>query len=80
MAASQQTISLASESAIYGQVPMGYTRMPRHCRDKLLNRLTPRTDDILAYVYQLEQDEYLEEEFYSRVEQMATNNMKCFVE
>ena len=36
-----------------------------------MSRLTPSTDEILNYVYQLEHDEILEDEFYSRLESLA---------
>eukprot|EP00794_Sanderia_malayensis_P008787 gene8787-9725_t len=74
MATSQQTISLGSDPGFPSQMPWLSSRMPPVMREKLLSRLNPRTDAILSYVYQLEQDEYLEDEFLGKLESMATHH------
>lgn len=46
--------------------------MSAYYRQQAMNRLTPITDEILHYVHQLEYDEILEDEFYSRLESIAS--------
>ena len=72
LATSQQTISLGSDQWLSAHGMASYSHVPRYFRERQLNRLKPSTDEILCYVQQLEHDEFLEDEFYSKLENLAS--------
>ena len=71
LAMSQQTISLGSDQWLSSHSLASYSHIPSYFRQQAMNRLTPITDEILHHVHQLEYDEIMEDEFYSRLERIA---------